>query len=213
MPAGKIAICWYVPTHSISPMACSTLKYMPFWTHRCVGNVNIIDSENGLTPGWRQAIIGTNVGILLIGPLRTNFSEILIEIKTCLFKKEHLEVSSVKWRPFCLGLNVLNVTSHYPGLGGEGKPTTTYVCLNWIIVKSFHWNFIEIHTFWFKETYMKVWSSKCEPPDSGANMLNTSERITALTNHKPHMISVAQTWLPYSDFFYWYYAILSRQCN
>ena len=29
---------------------------------------------------WRQAIIWTNAEILFIGPLATNFSEILIEI-------------------------------------------------------------------------------------------------------------------------------------
>ena len=34
--------------------------------------------DNGLSPGRRQAIIWTSAGILLIGPLRTNFSEILI---------------------------------------------------------------------------------------------------------------------------------------
>ena len=33
-----------------------------------------------LSPGRRQAIIWINVLILLIGPLGTNFSEILIEI-------------------------------------------------------------------------------------------------------------------------------------
>ena len=37
-----------------------------------------IGSDNGLSPGRRQAIIWTNVGILLIEPLGTNFSEILI---------------------------------------------------------------------------------------------------------------------------------------
>ena len=36
---------------------------------------------------WRQAIIWTNAGILLIGPLGTNFSEILIKILTFSFKK------------------------------------------------------------------------------------------------------------------------------
>ena len=51
--------------------------------------------------------IWTNVGILLIGPLRTNFSEISIEIHTFLFKKMHLKVSSAKWRPFWLVFNVL----------------------------------------------------------------------------------------------------------
>ena len=37
--------------------------------------------DNGLSPGRRQAIIWTNVGISLIGPLGTNFSEILHEIE------------------------------------------------------------------------------------------------------------------------------------
>ena len=79
-------------------------------THICVGNLTIIGSDNGLSPGRRQAIIWTNAGILLIGPLGTNFSEIVIEIHTFSFKKIHLKMSSGKWRPFCLGLNVLNVS-------------------------------------------------------------------------------------------------------
>ena len=49
-------------------------------THMCVSKLTIIGSDNGLTPGRRQAIIWINAGILLIGPLGTNFSEILIEI-------------------------------------------------------------------------------------------------------------------------------------
>ena len=51
-------------------------------THICVGNLTIIGSDNGLSSGRRQAIIWTNVGILLIAPLGTNFSELLIEIQT-----------------------------------------------------------------------------------------------------------------------------------
>ena len=76
-------------------------------THICVGKLTIIGSDNGLSPGRRQAIIWTNAGILLIGPLGTNFSEILIEIHIFSFKKMHLKMSSGKWRPFCLGLIVL----------------------------------------------------------------------------------------------------------
>ena len=56
----------------------------------------------------RQAIICTSAGILLIGPLGTNFSKIQIGIQTFSFKKMRLKVSSAKWRPFCLGLNVLS---------------------------------------------------------------------------------------------------------
>ena len=44
------------------------------------GKLNIIVSGNGLSPGRRQAIIWTNVGILLIADLETNFSEISNEI-------------------------------------------------------------------------------------------------------------------------------------
>ena len=76
-------------------------------THICVGNLTIIGSDNGLSPGRRQAIIWTSAGVLLIGPLGTNFSEILIGIQTFSFKKMPLKMSSTKWRPFCLGLNVL----------------------------------------------------------------------------------------------------------
>ena len=76
--------------------------------HICVGNLAIIGSDNGLSPGRRQAIIWTNVGILLIGPLGTNCSEMLIEIHIFSFKKIHLKMSSGKWGPFCLGLNMLN---------------------------------------------------------------------------------------------------------
>ena len=69
-------------------------------THICASELNIIGSDNGLSPGRRQAIIGTNAGILLIGPLGTNFSEILIEIQTFSLNKIHLKMSSAKWRPF-----------------------------------------------------------------------------------------------------------------
>ena len=41
-----------------------------------------IGSDNGLLPGRHQAIIWTNARILLIGPLGTNLSEILIGIDT-----------------------------------------------------------------------------------------------------------------------------------
>ena len=93
-----------------------TLAYSPdvtlktHWgrvTHICVGKLAIIDSYNGSSPGRRQAIIWTNVGILLIGPLGTNFSEILMENHISSCKKMHSKMSSVICRPFCLGLNVL----------------------------------------------------------------------------------------------------------
>ena len=60
-------------------------------THICVGNLTIIGSDNGLSPDRRQAITWTNVGILLIGTLGTNFSEMLIEIQYIFIQENALE--------------------------------------------------------------------------------------------------------------------------
>ena len=49
-------------------------------THKCVNKLTIIGSDNDLSLGRRQVIIGTNSGLLLIGTLVTNFNEILNEI-------------------------------------------------------------------------------------------------------------------------------------
>ena len=75
-----------------------------------------IGSDNGLSPIRRQAIIWTNAGILSIGPLWTNFSEIRIEIHNFSFMRMHLKISSVKWRPFCPGEDELIPTWRCPSL-------------------------------------------------------------------------------------------------
>ena len=88
---------------------CSVLL-LTHWgrvTHICISKLTIIGSDNGLSPSRRQTIIWTKAGILLIRTFATNFSEILSEINTFSFKKMRLKMSSAKWRPFCLGLNVL----------------------------------------------------------------------------------------------------------
>ena len=91
--------------------------YLTHWgrvTHICVGKLTIIGSDNGLSPERRQAIICTNADILLIGPLGTNFSEILIEIQTYSLKNIRLKMSSAKCCSFRLGLNVLIVICLVP---------------------------------------------------------------------------------------------------
>ena len=100
--------------HSYSSVLlhCHCVNRLTHWgrvTHICVSKLTIIGSNNGLSPSRRQAIIWTNAGILLIWTLGTNFSEILSEIHAFSFKKMHLKMSSAKWRPFCLGLNVLTI--------------------------------------------------------------------------------------------------------
>ena len=76
---------------------CLVLFSLPHWgrvTQIWVSKLAIIGLDNGLSPGRRQAIIWTNAGILLIGPLGKNFSEILIEIHTLSFKEIHPKMSS-----------------------------------------------------------------------------------------------------------------------
>ena len=76
---------------------CNTLLVvLTHWglvTHVCISKLTIIGSDNGLVPGWCQAINWTTVGILLIRPLGTNFNEILIEIHEFSFKKIHFKMS------------------------------------------------------------------------------------------------------------------------
>ena len=81
-------------------------------THICVSKLTIMGSVNGLAPTrWRQAIISTNVGILLIGSQGTNFNDYLIAIHSFHSRKSIRKTSSEKWQPFCLGLNVTTLVS------------------------------------------------------------------------------------------------------
>ena len=90
-------------------------------THICVGKLTIVGSDNGLSPAGRQAIIRTNGGISLIGPLGTNFSDILIGVQTYSFKKMYLKISSAKWCLFCLGLDVLTILEFATTFGHTGN--------------------------------------------------------------------------------------------
>ena len=98
------------------------LDSMPPWIYEAVwciyasGKHTNIGSNNGLSPGRRQAIIWTNAWILLIWPLETNFSEIVFETYIFSFKKMYLKMSSGKWRPFRIVLNVLAIHLYPPPL-------------------------------------------------------------------------------------------------
>ena len=84
----------------------STHDQLTHWgrvTHLCVGKLSIIGSDTGLSPGRRQAIIWTNTGILLIGPLGTNFnrnSNIFIQENA--FENVVCEMASILSRPQCV---------------------------------------------------------------------------------------------------------------
>ena len=53
-----------------------------------------IGPANGLSPGWRQAIILTSTDFLSIGPPWTNFSKVLTNIQPFSIMKMQLEISS-----------------------------------------------------------------------------------------------------------------------
>ena len=85
-------------------------------THLCVSKLTSIASDNGLSRGRRQAIICNNAGILLIGPLGTNFSDffyrnsnIFIEENT--FQNVVCKMSAILSRPQCV--NMLNYLKDY----------------------------------------------------------------------------------------------------
>ena len=99
------------------PSTKNTRNNLNHWgrvTHICVGKLTIIGSDNGLSPGRRQAIIWTNAGILLISPQGRNFNEILIEIWKCRLRNGiHL------YRPQCvnnkhIGWGAINVVQYSP---------------------------------------------------------------------------------------------------
>ena len=77
---------------------CAYLTHLP-QVHASMTWFNT-GSDNGLSPVWHQAIISTNLDLLLIGPLGANFSEILIKIRISSFMTMHLKMLSVKWQPF-----------------------------------------------------------------------------------------------------------------
>ena len=128
-------------------------------THTCVGKLIIIGSDNGLSPGRRQAIIRTNAGISLIGPLGTNVSDILIGIQTFSFKKMHLKMSSVKCRPFCFGLNVLKESeSQYRQGSSRCFPLVwQWTCLGQIVLALYLQVEMSIHKIYWTQLKRVHW--------------------------------------------------------
>ena len=107
--------------------------YLTHWgivTHICVSKRTIIGSDNGLSPSRHQAIIWTIAGILLIGPLGTNFSEIFIEENA--FENVVCEMAFI-----CLGLNVLrSYLFQYTRLVKPAKQVGMSKSIIWFVFKN-----------------------------------------------------------------------------
>ena len=76
--------------------------------HTCVGKLTMVSSDNGLSPGRRQAIICTNAGILLIGLLRKKLQWSFNRNWNIFSQENARQKCSAKWRLFRLGLNFLS---------------------------------------------------------------------------------------------------------
>ena len=96
---------YYSLNHTLKIIILKLLSHLPdaneltHWgrvTHICVSKLTSIGSDNGLSPGRRQAIIWTNARIFSIGPLGTNFSENLIEIHIFFIQENAFE--NVVWK-------------------------------------------------------------------------------------------------------------------
>ena len=91
--------------------------------HICVSKIVIIGLDNVT---WLAPSV--------IVSLETNFSEIFVEIYTFLFKEMHLKMSSGKWQPFCLGLNVLTTPNVMHIFCCRGRKPKMLWCTSTLII-------------------------------------------------------------------------------
>ena len=107
--------CWFIVDWALGTISDCEIwikikQSLTHWgrvTHICVSKPTTIGSDNGLSPGRRQAIMWTNAGILLIGPSGTNLSEISSEIYTFLTEENAFEnvvwkMAAILSRPQCV---------------------------------------------------------------------------------------------------------------
>ena len=105
----------------------SASTYLPLCRGYALVNWISIGSGKGLSPICSKAITWTNAWVWLIGPLRTNFSEIWIEIQNFSFTNISLTILPAKRWSFCPRgdeLNTLGVLSFIP-------KELSFVCHDW----------------------------------------------------------------------------------
>ena len=125
--------------------------------HLCVGKLTIIGSDNGLSPGWRQAIIWIIAGILSIGPLGTNFSEILIAIYIFSLKKMQLKMSLYLMKFYQLFEMILFLQLKCIAQSCRAPETSTLImCDITIFVQSF----FNVIINWCVFCHWHLWTSK-----------------------------------------------------
>ena len=99
--------------------------------HICVRKLSNIGSDNGLSPVRRQVIIGTNAGMLFMGNLGTNISDIFIAIGTfsftkCIWKCRLRKMVAILFSPLCV--NGVNPTYPYAFVCHQMSFTCSDLC-------------------------------------------------------------------------------------
>ena len=111
-PSHHLIQCWPTLCYHMVSLGHKDLTHWGLVMHICISKLTTIGSDNGLSPGRRQAIIWTNAEILLIGTLGTNFSEILSKIHT-FFIQENASENVCEMAANCFSLIVLKNVNRY----------------------------------------------------------------------------------------------------
>ena len=78
--------------------------------------------------------------------LTNKFSKIVMEIHTFLFKQMRLKLSSGKWWPFCLGLNVLILHKTYCLIPDASTDISSLLDMRVIFI--WHWYLLHVKVIW-----------------------------------------------------------------
>ena len=146
----------------IASLNHNDLSHWGLVRHICICKLAIIGSDNGLSIYRRQAITGTNAEVLAIRLWVIPFSEISSQICIFSFEKIYLKMSSGKWWPLCLGLNVLTV---YPKKYAHGF-CFAVLCCGYTLTD---------FPISIRLTSLALWQSNDCPSASKATLMNMDE--------------------------------------
>ena len=154
-------------------------------THICVNKLTSIGSDNGLSPGRRQAIIWTNVGILLLRTLGTIISEILTEIDIFAFTKNTFEnvvweMAAILYRPQCF--NVFPVS-----IGTDIKWNIDRILIAWLHIP-WHQNRSCFLFIYYQNSQFSIiaWYVICKHNMESLNCISYSRKINDIQAAKKY---------------------------
>ena len=139
MPYGNCMMCKIRYRYSGFSHRKQDTKWWRTFTHEaesdiCVRKPIIVGSDNGLSPGRPQAIIWTNAGILLTGPLETIFSDIsIIFLSKCRLRNSGNFASASMFKTRLCGVednNLFDLQAQSWGYWRFGPLLLTWVDLN-----------------------------------------------------------------------------------